>query len=113
MAPYGKGLNIVIDSSMKKAWRIPASKLSGLSPETFFQTTFPEMISSALNSLHLNWLLENSEDETVEAHIQELLLYDTGGHYKRQCNFEMEQGIYLLYLLKYYNSLTNVIRFAM
>lgn len=95
MAPYGKGLNISIDPSMKKAWQIQGSKIISISPENFFQTTFAEMISSALNNLHLGWLLENSNEEVVEveAHLHELLLYETGSHYKRHCNIEVEQGI--------------------
>lgn len=102
MAPYGKGLNIVIDTNMKKTWQIQTSKISSVSPENFFQTTFAEMISNAIANLHLGWLFENCNDEIaeVEAHMHDLLLYDTGGHYKRHCNFGTEQGNYICqYLL--------------
>ena len=94
-APYGKGLNVVVDRSMKKAWEINASNILGASPENFMNSTLLELAASALRNLQLGWLLESfNNNELIGVHLSKLFLYDTGGHYKRLHDSDSDaQGI--------------------
>ncbi len=89
----GEGLNVIVDTTMKKAWEIDASKISGAFPETFFSSTLFEFSTVALNNLQLGWLLEGFDgNKTIRVHIHKLLLYEVGGHYKRHRDSDLEQG---------------------
>jgi len=46
----------------------------------------------ALCHLQLGWLVENLDSDNVEVCIDKLMLYDSGGHYKRLRELELEQG---------------------
>lgn len=94
LAPYGKGLNVVVDSNMNHAWQLTATKIIAAVPESFFTTTITEMTSQALSHLQLDWLIEGDEDNDnrVEVFLQKMLVYDTGGHYRRTRDYEFEEG---------------------
>lgn len=91
-APYGKGLNTSVDPTKKKAQQIDGSLIWRATPEHFISNTLADMSLSTLQSLNLDWLLENSTPNIVELHLHKLFVYEAGGHYKRQCELDLEQG---------------------
>ena len=88
-APFGKGLNSVVNSSLSKAWQIHAAKVSVSSNgnNDFNSRTIPALTNLALNRLGL---LNNAVP--VEAHLFQVLLYEPGGHFVKHRNFAKEPG---------------------
>lgn len=91
-ALHGKGLNVVLDPNLKKAWQVDGIKISGLSPKNVLHTTLAELCAKTLINLKLGWLFENGDSNTIEACIDKLVLHEPGGHYKRHHLSELEQG---------------------
>lgn len=69
-------------------------RISGLFPKDSLQKTLGELCAKALLNLKLGWLLEDCDSNTVDAYIDKLVLYESGGHYKRHRHSELEQGIW-------------------
>jgi len=104
-APYGKGLNTILDLTVRRAWQIDPSKVSF--PSTvdnyFSKTTIPYLTSLAINHLGLA-----NATEAVEASFYKMLLYEPGGHFKRHRDSEKENGKTLLLLFYYFHSINTV-----
>uniref|UniRef100_A0A0P6GTG8 Fe2OG dioxygenase domain-containing protein n=1 Tax=Daphnia magna TaxID=35525 RepID=A0A0P6GTG8_9CRUS len=92
-ALHGNGLNVVLDPNLRKGWQVAGMRISGLFPKDSLQKTLGELCAKALLNLKLGWLLEDCDSNTVDAYIDKLVLYESGGHYKRHRHSELEQGI--------------------
>ncbi|KAI9552380.1 hypothetical protein GHT06_022746 [Daphnia sinensis] len=92
-ALHGNGLNVILDPNLRKGWQVTGMKISGLFPKDFLQKTLGELCTKALLNLKLGWLLEDCGSNIVDAYIDKLVLYESGGHYKRHRHSELEQGI--------------------
>lgn len=89
-APYGKGLNTILDPAVRRAWQIDLSKVSfpSIVDDSYFsKTTIPYLTSLAVNHLGLS-----NATEAVEACFYKMLLYEPGGHFKRHRDSEKENG---------------------
>ena len=83
-APYGKGLNTVLDTSKRYTWQIDAAKVSA--PSTVADNYFCSSITPALVKLAMTKLgLPTNDATAVEAHLCKMLLYEPGGHFKKHC----------------------------
>lgn len=81
-----------MDPTFKKAWQTDGFKISKVSPKNFFLTTLAEFSVKALCHLQLGWLIEDLDNNKVQVCIDKLMLYESGGHYKRHRELELEQG---------------------
>ena len=107
-APYGKGLNTILDVTVRRAWQIDPSKVSFPSAvdNYFSKTTIPYITSLAIHHLGLA-----NATEAVEASFFKMLLYEPGGHFKRHRDSEKENGkTYIIFLLIFYsiNTVYNI-----
>jgi len=82
VACYGKQLNKVLDSSKRLALEISFSKIT---------STISDDLK--LPSLAMNHLGLPSELMDVQAKLQQLILYESGGHYHRTMEYEKEYGM--------------------
>lgn len=83
-APYGKGLNTVLNTSMRNAWQIDAAKVSV--PSTVADNYFCSSITPALVSLAMSQLgFPTNAAAAVEAHFSKMFMYEPGGHFKKHC----------------------------
>ena len=69
-APYGKGLNTILDTSVHRAWQIDAVKV--LVPSTHSDDFFTTRITSALVNLAMAHLGLPTDALAVEAHLYSL-----------------------------------------
>ena len=83
-APFGKGFDTVIDTSVRKAWQIDASKVQ--IEQTWISEVLNGIVSEACSALGFN-------DQVVEAKLYKLLCYQEGGHFKKHRDTEKEPGI--------------------
>jgi hypothetical protein len=81
VACYGKQLNKILDSSKRLALEINSSKLT---------STISDDLK--LPSLAIQHLGLPSELMGVQAKLQQLILYESGGHYHRTMEYEKEYG---------------------
>ena len=91
-APCGMGMNVVVDTTLNNAWQIDGFKISKVSPTNFFHTTLAEISVEALCHLQLGWLIEDLHNNKVQVCIDKLMLFESGGHYKRHRDLDLEQG---------------------
>ena len=84
-APYGKGMDTVVDTSVRKAWQLDASKVeiggSG------WETTLQNITNDCVKDLGLT-------NASVKSNLYKLLLYEQGGHFKPHCDTEKEPGMF-------------------
>jgi len=91
-APFGKGLNSVVNSSLSKAWQIHAAKVSVSSNgnNDFNSRTIPALTNLALNRLGLL-----NDAVPVEAHLFQVLLYEPGGQFVKHRNLQRTLVIFV------------------
>jgi predicted 2-oxoglutarate/Fe(II)-dependent dioxygenase YbiX len=71
-AGYGKGEETLVDTNVRRVWKLPASKLSLTNPA--WNKALEEIISSVQVELGL-------EGQALTAHLYDLLLYEKGGFF--------------------------------
>ena len=81
-APYGKGYNSFLDPFIRKAIQINSSKIISTAPENL------DLSSHVLRLLDLP-----PELMEIEAKLDQLILYETGGHYKHVLDSKKETGM--------------------
>jgi hypothetical protein len=82
VACYGKQLNKILDSSKRQALEINSSKLTSTIIDDL------NLLSMVMRHLDLPSDLMN-----VQAKLQQLILYESGGHYHRTMEYEKEYGM--------------------
>ena len=85
-APFGKGSETLIDENVRKAYEIDASQV----------TIDPNWLNSSLSNIRNECIiglgLDNLSGSSIECHFYKLLLYETGGHFKKHQDTEKESG---------------------
>ena len=83
-APYGKGKNKIFDSSVVNYQEIDSFKVLSTMPA-----------SLALSSLIIHQLGLPRASMDIEAKLEKLVIYETGGHNMKDYNIEKTFGKYL------------------
>lgn len=85
LAPYGRGEDTILDTSVRKTWQIPPDniQIGGKSWKTNFDAILDE-IKTALGCL----------DVTVSAELYKLLIYDEGGFFLPHRDSEKSPGMF-------------------
>ena len=86
-APFGKGLDTVLDESVRKAWQIDADKVH-FADEVQWQSVLNGIVSDAVSSLGMTY------NNNVRAHLYKMLLYEKGGFFKKHKDTEKEKGMF-------------------
>lgn len=91
-APFGSGLNTVLDETIRKAWQIDASKLSFGSDDdsSQWQSTLNQIAMHCVAKLGMN----ESQRVNVKANLYKMLLYESGGHFRTHRDTEKEPGMF-------------------
>jgi len=88
-APFGKGMDTVLDESVRKAWQIDAAKVKFYDTDRW-HTALRRIVLDSVASLGMT----GSEQAHVEANLYKLLLYEPGGHFKKHRDTEKEPGMF-------------------
>ena len=85
LAPYGRGEETILDTSVRKTWQIPPNdiQMGGKSWQTNFNAILDE-VKKALGCL----------DVTVSAELYKLLIYDEGGFFLSHRDSEKSPGMF-------------------
>ena len=86
-APFGKGMDTVLDESIRKAWQIDAEKVKFCDSERL-GTALRSIVSNCTAFLGMSI----SQQENITANLYKLLLYEPGGHFKKHRDTEKEPG---------------------
>lgn len=86
MAPFGKGLETVVDESVRKVWQIDANLLT--ISQKWLQSSLPKLVASYTAQLGVSRTL------VVQAQLYKMLLYEEGGHFKRHKDTEKAVGMF-------------------
>lgn len=86
-APFGKGMETILDPEVRKAWQINTSLVTV--NEKWMKTSLPKLVSHCCSKLGIN-----AEKLNVQAHLYKMLLYEEGGHFKRHRDTEKEPGMF-------------------
>ena len=87
-APFGKGMDTVLDESIRKAWQIDADKVKFYDFQRW-GTALKSIVSNCTASLGMSI----SQQGNVQANLYKLLLYEPGGHFKKHRDTEKEPGM--------------------
>ncbi len=84
-APYGRGEETILDTSVRKVWQLPPAnvRIGGKSWESSLQAILGRVKSGL-----------SCEGETVTAELYKLLVYDTGGFFLAHRDSEKEDGMF-------------------
>lgn len=88
-APFGKGLNTVLDESVRKAWQIDASRVRFDAPEDW-----NSVVASLARDCGANLGLTTQQRSNVAANLYKMLLYEPGGHFQKHRDTEKEPGMF-------------------
>jgi hypothetical protein len=88
-APFGKGLDTVVDESVRKAWQIDASKVH-FQNSSQWQETLNSIVMDCTSSLGMGEM----QQAQVEAHLYKMLIYEKGGFFKKHRDTEKEPGMF-------------------
>ncbi len=84
-APYGKGHDTILDSSVRSAWEIDGTNLKFEGLE--WSELMEKILSKVQDSLGI-------KDYTIEAHIYKLLIYEKGDFFLTHKDSEKEKGMF-------------------
>mmetsp|Transcript_44251 Transcript_44251/g.107009 ORF Transcript_44251/g.107009 Transcript_44251/m.107009 type:complete len:817 (+) Transcript_44251:2878-5328(+) len=92
-APFGKGLDTVLDESVRKAWQIDATNISFDEGDVNkpWKKALKVVTQFCVESLCSANLLQHSQ---VDANLYKMLVYDTGGHFQKHVDAEKEPGMF-------------------
>ncbi|CAM9837120.1 unnamed protein product, partial [Heterosigma akashiwo] len=88
-APFGKGLDTVLDESVRKAWQIDADKVTFCDSQRW-RNALSRVVSDCAASLGMTV----AQQANVQANLYKLLLYEPGGHFKKHRDTEKELGMF-------------------
>lgn len=84
-APFGKGMETVTDTNVRKTWEIDASEL------TFNNPDWEKTLNQMLTTIKFDLGIENYE---VSASLYKLLIYEEGGFFLPHKDSEKEKGMF-------------------
>ena len=84
-APYGRGAETIVDTSVRKVWQLPPSKvrIGGKS----WEDSFRQILSTVKDGL-------GCVDAVVSAELYKMLVYDAGGFFKAHRDTEKAEGMF-------------------
>ena len=94
-APFGKGLNTIVNTRVRRCWQVDASKLTFPGVPEFLSNTIQQLATKAVGNLGLV-----GEGAQVEAHLYKLLFYEAGGHFSFHRDTEKEMGMFATLILQ-------------
>ncbi|CAB9501967.1 expressed unknown protein [Seminavis robusta] len=88
-APFGKGMQTVVDEEVRKAWQVDSSKV-------IFddQDEWNDFLESVVQDCAGCLGIKPDVRASVEANLYKLLLYEPGGHFKKHKDTEKEPGMF-------------------
>jgi predicted 2-oxoglutarate/Fe(II)-dependent dioxygenase YbiX len=84
-APHGKGTETIVDRTVRDTLQINADQVSFQNPQ--WKESLEKLVHAAATALRV-------APNTVEAHLYKLLLYETGGFFKKHRDTEKENGMF-------------------
>ncbi len=84
-APFGKGSETVLDTSVRDTWEIDASQIS------FNNLQWNNLINKIVEEIKPDLGIENYE---ISAHLYKMLIYGEGGFFRRHRDSEKEPGMF-------------------
>jgi hypothetical protein len=84
-APYGKGTETIVDRAVRDTWQINADQVSFQNSE--WNENLENLVCAAADGLGV-------APNMVQAHLYKLLLYETGGFFKKHRDTEKEDGMF-------------------
>eukprot|EP00794_Sanderia_malayensis_P009480 gene9480-10470_t len=90
-APYGKGMDTVIDEEVRKTWELGPSCFSIKNPQ--WDSSIESLVSNVGNVLGFH-------GKSVKAVLYKFLLYDKGGHFKVHRDTEKSPGMFATLLIQ-------------
>ena len=102
-APFGKGLDTVLDETIRKSWQIDASKVifhEKVGENTASPTSWYTVLCSTTQSLMKRLGLSSSQLAMVDTNLYKFLLYEEGGHFTKHRDTEKEPGIFGILLIQ-------------
>ena len=88
-APFGKGTETVLDEEVRKAWQIDPSLVS-FADLNVWEDALKNVVKEAVASLGLSPI----QQQNTHATLYKMLLYESGGHFKKHRDTEKEQGMF-------------------
>ena len=94
-APFGKGLDTVLDESVRKTWQIDSSKVKfhnkrGESPTS--PSSWQSFLEVTTKSLTKQMGLSSSQLASVKPNLYKILLYEKGGFFLNHRDSEKSRG---------------------
>lgn len=84
-APYGRGKDTILDTSVRKVWQIEAKQVSISS--NAWQSSFDNVLEEVKKGL-------GCSDYAIKAELYKLLIYDEGGFFLSHRDSEKDQGMF-------------------
>jgi hypothetical protein len=94
-APYGHGLETVVNMDVRRAWQVDASKVTFPLCPDFVSVTVNKLAKKAVRALGLDGAALQ-----LEPHLYKLLMYGPGGHFKVHRDTEKEPGMFATMILQ-------------
>jgi len=87
VAPFGKGREAVVGTSLRKAWQIDVKKLT--IHDGWLQTHLPTVVKRVCEGLGLD-----ANKLGVKAKLYKMLVYEVGGKFDKHRDTEKEPGVF-------------------
>ncbi|KAI9006990.1 hypothetical protein DFJ74DRAFT_385586 [Hyaloraphidium curvatum] len=87
VAPYGRGTETLVDTNVRRAWKIDADKVTF--GKEWEDDTLPSLVKLCCDELGIR-----SDEMGVEAQLHNMLVYLRGGHFLRHRDTEKEPGMF-------------------
>ncbi len=84
-APFGKGSQTIVDTSVRNTWEIDASEI------TLKSDKWDKFLQSCIHTIKTDFGIENIE---VDAALYKLLLYEKGSFFKKHQDTERKKGMF-------------------
>eukprot|EP00957_Ditylum_brightwellii_P102985 7848261-Ditylum_brightwellii.AAC.1 len=84
-APFGKGMNTVLDESIRKVWQIDGTNVK-FDRCNQWQDMMQSIVLNCVASLGMT----DDQNMNVHARLYKMLLYEKGGHFKKHRDTEKE-----------------------
>lgn len=84
-APFGKGVNTLVDTSVRKAWQIESELVT--IQAMWMEHSLPKIVADCCTKLGV-------DASKVKANFYKLLWYEAGGHFKTHRDTEKESGMF-------------------
>ena len=86
-APFGKGMETIVDVDVRRAWQLDAARVTLNSRWT--DELLPEIVADVCKAMGMD-----AAQLGVEARLYKMLCYEKGGHFKKHRDTEKEPGMF-------------------